>query len=189
MLSGYPQALGGILHPVRKNFYDSNQTFLVAATDSFGATTLQTIAMQGVSTAPSVPNVVGLSQTAAATSITGAGFRVGTITPIASLTAAGTVTGQIPASGTLLAGEKIALTVSTGPAPIAVPFVTGLPLTIANSTLAASGFTPAITRVFSTTVPANAVISQTPVAGTLLRPRRRIRWGWLCRPGTDCNSG
>ena len=65
-----------------------------------------------------VPNVVGLTQAAATTSLTGAGLVVGTVTMASSPTVpAGNVISQTPGGGTSVAvGSAVNLTVSTGPA-------------------------------------------------------------------------
>jgi subtilisin family serine protease len=65
-----------------------------------------------------VPNVVGLTQAAATTSLTSAGLVVGTVTPASSSTVpAGSVISQAPGSGTSVAvGSAVNLIVSTGPA-------------------------------------------------------------------------
>jgi hypothetical protein len=73
-----------------------------------------------VSTGPanvSVPNVVGLTQAAATTAITGAGLVVGTVTTASSPTvAAGSVISQNPVGGSSVApGSAVNLVVSTGP--------------------------------------------------------------------------
>jgi hypothetical protein len=64
----------------------------------------------------SVPNVVGLAQAAASTSLTSAGLVVGAVTLQSSTTvAAGNVIAQDPAAGATAAqGASVALTVSTG---------------------------------------------------------------------------
>ena len=66
---------------------------------------------------PSVPNVVGDTQAAAATAITTAGLTVGTVTQASSTTvASGDVVTESPASGTSVAGgSAVALTISSGP--------------------------------------------------------------------------
>ena len=65
-----------------------------------------------------VPNVVGLTQAAATTAITGAGLVVGTVTTANSATVpAGSVISQNPAAGaSVAAGSAVALVVSLGPA-------------------------------------------------------------------------
>ncbi len=145
--------------------------FGIAATDSFGARTIQSVSVTGVTTALNVPAVVGLTQSAATSAIVSASFRLGAVKFFASSSAAGTVLAQSLTAGSFaLTGELIAITVSSGPAPAAIPFVTGQALTAANTILTTVGFSSAVTRVFSNLVPANVVISQSPAAGTLLSP-------------------
>ena len=75
-----------------------------------------------------VPNVEGLTQAAATTTITGAKLIVGTFTQQSSNTVAtGNVIGQDPASGSSLAqGSPINLVISLGPQMVTVPNVEGL---------------------------------------------------------------
>ena len=74
-----------------------------------------------VSTGPgvTVPDVVGLTQAAATSAITGAGLVVGTVTSQASETVpAGVVISQSPAAGASAAsGSAVNIVVSTGPPP------------------------------------------------------------------------
>src|SRR4029079_14897188 len=72
-----------------------------------------------------VPNVVGLTQAAAATSLTGAGLTVGAITFSPSTTgAAGSVISQTPTGGSSAAGgNAVALVISQGTAPTIATFV------------------------------------------------------------------
>jgi len=72
-----------------------------------------------------VPNVVGLTQAAATTSLTNAGLTVGAITFSPSTTvAAGSVISQTPtAGGSAPAGSAVALVVSQGTAPTIATFV------------------------------------------------------------------
>jgi 6-phosphogluconolactonase len=64
-----------------------------------------------------VPNVVAMTQTAAATALTGAGLALGTVTLASSATvSAGSVISQTPAAATMvLAGTAVNLSVSVGP--------------------------------------------------------------------------
>src|SRR5580692_6759277 len=73
----------------------------------------------------SVPNVVGDSQAAASTAITGAGLVLGTVTTQSSSTVtSGNVISETPAAGSSVAGGSgVALAVSSGPAMVAVPNV------------------------------------------------------------------
>lgn len=65
----------------------------------------------------SIPNVVGNTQAAATTAITGAGLTVGTLTHATSATVvAGDVISENPAAGTSVSsGSAVALVLSTGP--------------------------------------------------------------------------
>ena len=69
--------------------------------------------------APTVPNVVGLTQAAATTAIANAGLTLGTVSQQSSATvAAGTVISQTPTAGTQsTAGASVSLVVSSGAAP------------------------------------------------------------------------
>ena len=88
-----------------------------------------------------VPNVVGLTQAAATTAITGAGLVVGTVTTQASGTvAAGNVISESPAAGTSVsAGSAVNLVVSSGPAPVLVPNVVGLTQAAATTSITGAG--------------------------------------------------
>ena len=122
---------------------------------------------------PSVPNLVGLTQTSAQTAITNVGFTVGIVSMESSATVpAGDVISQLPAAGTAAAaGTAINFAVSTGPAPVAVPDVTGM--TEAEATVALTDLglgVGTVTQEASDTVPVGEVISQLPTAGTLVTP-------------------
>ena len=69
----------------------------------------------------SVPNVVGSTQAAATSAITGAGLILGNVTDQSSSTVpSGDVISQNPTSGTSVAsGSAVDIVVSTGPAPVA----------------------------------------------------------------------
>jgi hypothetical protein len=117
----------------------------------------------------SVPNVVGLTQTAAQTAITGATLTVGAVTTASSTTvASGRVISQNPTGGTsVTTGSAVSLVVSTGPGTAAVPNVVGMTQAAAQSAITGAGFTVgAITNANSPTVPAGSVISQNPTGGT-----------------------
>lgn len=82
-----------------------------------------------VSTTPAqvaVPNVVGLTQAAGTTAITGAGLVLGTVATASSSTVAvGLVISESPAAGTLVnVGSAVNIVVSTGSPPV----VTGTPV-------------------------------------------------------------
>ncbi|MFK7849920.1 MAG: PASTA domain-containing protein, partial [Akkermansiaceae bacterium] len=116
-----------------------------------------------------VPNVVGLSQAAAESSIAGANLAIGTGTGAYSDTVpAGNVISQNPGGGSsIVVGSSVNLVVSLGAQLITVPNVTGLAQASAESTLTGAGLTVgAITTSYNDTVPAGSVISQGPAAGS-----------------------
>jgi beta-lactam-binding protein with PASTA domain len=142
-----------------------------------------------ISTGPcpvNVPNVVGQTQAAAATAITGANLVVGTVTQQCDNTvAAGSVISQNPAAGSPVPpSTPVDLVISTGPCPVNVPNVVGqaltggTPLPVAGATLAAAGLTVGtITNKCSPVdasglplFPAGVVMAQSPPAGTPVPP-------------------
>ena len=118
-----------------------------------------------------VPSVVGLTQSAATAAITGAGLVVGSVSSSTSTTVpAGSVISQSPLGGSQAApGSSVALIISSGPPPIAVPDVVGLTQAAASSAITSAGLAVGtIATASSATVPAGSVISQNPGAGTLV---------------------
>jgi len=125
-----------------------------------------------VSLGPSttVPYVVGLSETAAATAITAFNLVVGTVTHEYSNTvAAGLVISQDPVGGTEVAeGSSVNLVVSLGSSGI-VPDIIGQGQADANSAILAAGLVVGtIGHEYSNTVPSGVVLSQNPAGGTEL---------------------
>jgi beta-lactam-binding protein with PASTA domain len=117
----------------------------------------------------SVPNVVGLTQAAASTAITGVGLTVGTVATATSNTvASGSVISQSPIAGASAAsGSPVNLVVSTGPAAVSVPNVVGLTQAAASTAITGAGLTVGtVTTATSNTVASGSVISQSPLAGT-----------------------
>jgi len=119
----------------------------------------------------SVPNVVGLTQAAAESAVVSAGLVVGTVeTAYSSSVPEGSVISQTPLSGTQVdSGTAVNLVISLGPEPVSVPNVVGLTQAAAESEIVAAGLTVGtVTRTESTTVPADQVISQSPLAFALV---------------------
>jgi beta-lactam-binding protein with PASTA domain len=113
--------------------------------------------------------VVGLTQSAAGTAITGAGLTVGTVTTQSSSTVpSGTVISQSPVGGaSVAAGSAVNLVVSSGPAAAAVPNVVNLTQAAASSAISAAGLiVGTVTTATSYTVAAGNVLSESPSAGT-----------------------
>src|SRR5947208_2336442 len=119
-----------------------------------------------------VPNVVGQTQAAATSAISGAGLTVGTGTqPSITTVPSGSVISESPAAGTSVASASaVNLVVSSGaPAPtqVAVPNVVGQTQAAATSALSAAALTVGtVTQHSSTTVASGSVISESPAAGT-----------------------
>ncbi|MEL7310202.1 MAG: PASTA domain-containing protein [Pseudomonadota bacterium] len=116
-----------------------------------------------------VPNVVGLTEAAAGTALTGAGLTVGTVTQQTSATAPiGQVISQTPIAGVAVdAGSPVNLVVSSGPATVNVPNVIGLSQGAAENTITSSNLTVGgISTQASNSVANGNVISQNPSAGT-----------------------
>ena len=115
------------------------------------------------------PNVVGMAQAIAQSTIISAGLSVGTISSSSSdSVAAGNVISQSPAAGTsVAAGSAVNLVVSSGPAPVNVPGVVGMAQATAQSAITSAGLTVGtISTANSDTVALGDVISQSPAAGT-----------------------
>ncbi len=115
-----------------------------------------------------VPNVVGLTQAAATTAITGANLTLGIVTTQASTTVpSGEVVSQSPAAGLVETdGTAVNLVISTGPPTTTVPNVVGLTQAAATTAITGARLTlGTVTTQASATVPVGEVVSQSPVAG------------------------
>jgi eukaryotic-like serine/threonine-protein kinase len=124
-----------------------------------------------------VPDVIGMTESAAGAAITAAGLALGHVTQLYSSEPAGSVTDQAPDSGvTAPAGSQVAITISRGPTPsatpaaAAVPSVTGKSQSQATTTLQSAGFVVVVDRVPSSSTPAGVVSDQTPAGGVLAQP-------------------
>lgn len=123
----------------------------------------------GGSTSVSVPNVIGDTQAAAGSAITGAGLTVGTVTTQSSSTvASGKVISENPAAASSVAqGSAVTLVVSSGPAPVSVPNVVGDTQAAASAAITGAGLTVGtVTPQPSGSVAAGKVISENPTAAT-----------------------
>jgi beta-lactam-binding protein with PASTA domain len=117
----------------------------------------------------SVPNVVGDTQAAATTAITGVALALGTVTMQSSTeVASGDVISESPAAGTKVAsGSAVSIVISSGPAQVAVPDVVGSTQAAATTAITGAGLTVGtVTMSSSATVPSGSVISESPVATT-----------------------
>ena len=114
-----------------------------------------------------VPYLSGLLQADAEAALLAARLVAGDVTTVYSDTiGAGRVLSQNPYAGISVArGTAVTLVVALGPTPAEVPDVVGLALATAQAALTGAGFTSTVAEVFSETVPAGNVVSQTPDAG------------------------
>jgi len=115
-----------------------------------------------------VPNVVGLTQAQAEDAIAAAGFKVGSVLPTQTLSAAeiGNVVTQTPEpKSQAKKRSEIVITVSGGQALVPVPNVVGQPQADAEKLLTDADFQVSIQQGFSATVSKGSVISQGPAAG------------------------
>jgi serine/threonine-protein kinase len=111
------------------------------------------------------PDLVGLSQSQATTTLTNDGLKYTIATTYSDKIAAGQVVSVSPSPGTpVKQGAVITLTVSKGTHNVAVPDVSGQTQDDATSALQQHGFTVAIaaTQTASNSVPKGSVVSYTP---------------------------
>ena len=108
-----------------------------------------------------VPNVVGLTQAAATTTIIGAKLKTGTVDKVVS---------QDPARGSSVPqGTSVNLVISLGPPTATVPSVQGLTQDAATVALTTANLTVGtVTQQTSNTVAVAKVISQDPASGSSL---------------------
>lgn len=114
-----------------------------------------------------VPQVLGLTQAEAETTITASGLRVGSVSEIETLAAPpGTVVVQSPAPGVEAAeGSAVDLEVSKIPAS-EVPDVVGMTLSEANNEIVTVGLIPGKVSYEYDAAAAGKVIAQAPEPGT-----------------------
>ena len=117
-----------------------------------------------------VPNVVGLTQAAAITSIQNTGLKVTVVTETNATVPAGNVIRQNPLAGiSVAAASTVTIYVSSGTAPppgkVIVPNVVGLTQAAPSAAIQAVGLTVTVVQEASTTVAAGTVIKQAPVGG------------------------
>jgi len=115
-----------------------------------------------------IPNVTGMTQSDATDRIVQMGFKVGTITQVATEAVEITrIISQTPAADTLvMPGGTVQIVVSAGP-PVPVPNVVGMAQTDAETAIGAVGLViQTVSQAYSSIVPTGAVISQDPAPGT-----------------------
>lgn len=120
-----------------------------------------------------LPNLTGATLEKAKSSLNAAQMALGTVSEkFDENAAAGIVLSQDPAAGTLARhGTPVAIAVSKGPQPIAVPSVIGKSEDDAVAAIEAAGLTARVApdAVFDRNIPEGDVASQSPANGTLSR--------------------
>ena len=125
------------------------------------------IVVSGGPASKSLMNVAGLSASKAAAKLRKAGFKTTTKTEPSKTVTAGQVIGtEPPAETEVQEGRLVTLLVSSGPAPIRVPDVTGQSLEAAEATLTNSELTVGtVTKKVSSTQAPDTVLAQSPASG------------------------
>ncbi|MEN7342916.1 MAG: PASTA domain-containing protein [Pseudomonadota bacterium] len=117
------------------------------------------------------PNIVGATRADAEAALLAANLQVGNVTEANDFNVPeGSVISQDPNGGTLVSeGTAVDFVVSLGPPTVAAPALVGLTEAQATAALdAVSLNVGAITRQNSASVPAGEVISQSPIANTIV---------------------
>ena len=139
--------------------------------------TVTIVVSEGAVPVVAVPNVVGMSQSAATQQLQQSGFKVTAVMASSASVASGTVAGQNPPSGLFAArGATVQISVSQGPPPpdsVQVPDVTGQSQSAATKMLQDAGFAVDLIEAYSDGVPSGTVLGQAPAAGRAAQRGRR----------------
>jgi serine/threonine-protein kinase len=129
----------------------------------------------GPASAP-VTDVEGLSEQEALKKLKKAGFKPRVTKQASSTVASGKVIGTNPPAGTVeQLGSGVEVLVSSGPAPVAVPDVTGQSLSAAEATLANAELElGTVTKRESTDQQPGTVLSQSPSNGTSVKAKSKV---------------
>jgi hypothetical protein len=123
-------------------------------------------------TAPAVPNVVGLTESAASNALTASGYAVSIVSKVFSTAPADSVISQYPSAGIIeLPGSGVNLTVSTG--SVSVPNVLSLPESTATDSISAAGLVPRVSFSQACIDP-GTVLTQAPLAGSQVAPSSTV---------------
>jgi serine/threonine-protein kinase len=114
-----------------------------------------------------VPSVTGQSEAVASATLRRAGLIPVPALAVSATVASGEVIGQTPSAGSVVGkGDRVTITVSTGPGSSPLPNVAGLTVAQATGRLKQAGFKPTTETQPSATVASGRVISTDPSAGT-----------------------
>jgi eukaryotic-like serine/threonine-protein kinase len=126
------------------------------------------IVVSGGPASTALMQLAGLTATQATDRLRKAGFKATVKKQASPTVAAGRVIGTEPSAGTeVQLGSTVTVMVSSGPAPVRVPDLTGDSLTAAESALASDELAlGTVTRRVSATQQPGTVLSQSPTKGT-----------------------
>ncbi|MHC5037329.1 MAG: PASTA domain-containing protein [Planctomycetota bacterium] len=120
-----------------------------------------------------VPSLIGMTQDQATQNLQSTGLTLGSVNWMHSMQPAGTILKHTPAAGDLvLAGSSVAVVLSSGPQVrmITVPSLLKLHRNVASVRLRQYGLQVGeVTEAFSSTVPADCIISQDPPPNAQVR--------------------
>lgn len=154
--SGDPQAVIGFMDELRVT------KGIARYTSNF---TPSVVAFADISCTPTVPDLIGLSISAAETALTDVGFTIGTETPVASGAPINTVVSQTTPAGTV---ETLPFTVGFSYSEgLTVPDVVGLQLAVAAEVIVAAGFSVGPETVSYGFTPIGQITAQSPAGGSL----------------------
>lgn len=123
-----------------------------------------------------VPRVIGMTRRQATAALTNAGLELGDVQMRESEAPRGEVIAVDPVAGTVVPmPTSVRLVVSTGPASLAMPDVTGQSYPQARTLLEQLGLRPEAPIFDSTSyMPEYTVLGQEPAGGTQVRPGARV---------------
>ncbi len=123
-----------------------------------------------------VPDVKGLTSAEAVQRLTKAGFKPSVQNQASATVSAGKVISTEPSADTeAQAGSPVAVLVSTGPAQVRVPEVTGQSEAEAKASLRAAGLEPGtVTKQEAAGTAAGTVLSQSPAAGSAVNSGQQV---------------
>lgn len=122
-----------------------------------------------------VPVLVGQPLSAATDILLAAGLTLGAIDLRSDARPRGEIVAQSPASGTRAAvGSAVSLTVSDGPARVAVPSLLGQTLANGRSAIVAAGLVIGTLQRRFDTAPLDTIVEQQPAGGTLVLPASAV---------------
>ncbi len=144
---------------------DQSATITAGGTSSASGTYTQTMV--------TVPSLVGQTQAAAGSILTGANFVLGQVSQQCSDTVpAGLVISQNPLAGSSqVYGSAVSFVISTGSCPVTVPYVIGETEEAAGIIIVGANLVVGtVTKVYDSQVPTGLVITQTPISGASVAP-------------------